>query len=103
VFLIERTTVRTVYKRDKNSKKIKKIKVRHCVAALGMTSLTAAQATGEHLAGYVRSQWAIENKIHRSSETLRRSKSWLPCCGSGQVVCSALRRRWSCWSGTGSG
>lgn len=64
VFLIERTTVRTVYRRDKNSKKVKKTKVRHCVAALGMTSLTAAQATGEHLAGYVRGQWSIENKIH---------------------------------------
>jgi hypothetical protein len=45
VFLIERTTIRTVYKRTKNSKKVKKTKVTYCVAALGMTSLTAEQAT----------------------------------------------------------
>lgn len=64
IFLIERTTVRTVYRRDKSSKKVKKTKVRHCVAVLGITSLTAAQAGPEHLATYVRSHWAIENKIH---------------------------------------
>jgi predicted transposase YbfD/YdcC len=64
VFLIERTTVRTLYRRAKNSKKLKKTKAAYCVAALGMTSLSAAQATGEHLAGYVRAHWAIENKIH---------------------------------------
>lgn len=64
VFLLERTTVRTVYRRDKNSKKVKKTKVRHCVAQLGITSLTADQATPEHLATYVRSHWSIENKIH---------------------------------------
>jgi predicted transposase YbfD/YdcC len=64
VFLIERTTVRTVYRRTKNSKKVKKTKVKHAVAALGMTSLTADQASPEHLATYVRTHWAIENKIH---------------------------------------
>jgi predicted transposase YbfD/YdcC len=64
VFLIERTTVRTVYRRDKNSKKVKKTKVKHCVAVLGITSLTAAQAAPEHLATYVRQHWSIENKIH---------------------------------------
>jgi predicted transposase YbfD/YdcC len=64
VFLIERVTVRTVYRRNKNSKRLKKTKVRHCIAALGITSLTAAQATPEHLATYVRGHWAIENKIH---------------------------------------
>lgn len=64
IFLIERTTVRTVYKRDKKSKKTKKTKVRHCVAVLGITSLTADQAAPEHLATYVRSHWGIENKIH---------------------------------------
>jgi predicted transposase YbfD/YdcC len=64
VFLIERTTIRTVYKRTKNSKKVKKTKVTYCVAALGMTSLTAEQATPEHLATYVRAHWSIEAKIH---------------------------------------
>jgi predicted transposase YbfD/YdcC len=64
VFLIERTTIRTLYRRTKNSKKVKKTKVTYCVAALGMTSLTADQAGPEHLAGYVRTHWSIENKIH---------------------------------------
>jgi hypothetical protein len=41
-----------------------KTEVSHCVALLGMTSLTADQATPEHLATSVRSRWAIENKIH---------------------------------------
>jgi Transposase len=64
VFLIERTTERMVYRRAKNSKKLKKTMVKHCVAVLGITSLTAAQATPEHLATYVRAHWSIENKIH---------------------------------------
>jgi predicted transposase YbfD/YdcC len=64
VFLIERTTIRTAYRRTKNSKKVKKTKVTYRVTALGMTSLTAEQATPEHLAGYVRNHWSIENKIH---------------------------------------
>jgi predicted transposase YbfD/YdcC len=64
VFLIERLTVRTVYKKVKGSRGRKKTKVRHAVAVLGITSLSAREAAGEHLATYVRSHWAIENKIH---------------------------------------
>jgi predicted transposase YbfD/YdcC len=64
VFLIERSCVRTVYKKVKGSRGRKKTKVRHVVAALGITSLSAREANGEHLATYVRSHWAIENKIH---------------------------------------
>jgi acylphosphatase len=39
VFLLERTTVRTVYRRTKNSKKLSKTTVKHAVAVLGITSL----------------------------------------------------------------
>ena len=31
---------------------------------LGVTSLSAREAGPEHLAGYARGQWTIENKIH---------------------------------------
>jgi predicted transposase YbfD/YdcC len=64
VFLIERVCVRTVYKKVKGSRGRKKTQVRHAVAALGITSLSSREAAGEHLATYVRSHWAIENKIH---------------------------------------
>jgi predicted transposase YbfD/YdcC len=64
VFLIERSCVRTVYKKVKGSRGRKKTKIRHVVAVLGITSLSAREANGEHLATYVRSHWAIENKIH---------------------------------------
>ena len=40
------------------------MQVRSAVAVLGVTSLSAREATPEHLAGYVRGQWTIENKIH---------------------------------------
>lgn len=64
VFLIERYTTRTVRKRTKGSRKYKKVQVHTAVAVLGVTSLSAREAAPEHLAGYVRGHWAIENKIH---------------------------------------
>jgi hypothetical protein len=64
VFLLERYTTRTVRKRPKGSRRYKKVQVRSAVAVLGVTSLSAREATPEHLAGYVRGQWTIENKIH---------------------------------------
>ena len=64
VFLIERYTTRTVRKRLKGSRRYKKVQVRSAVAVLGVTSLSDREAGPEHLAGYVRGQWTIENKIH---------------------------------------
>ena len=64
VFLVERYTTRTVRKRPKGSRRYKKVQVRSAVAVLGVTSLSAREAAPEHLAGYVRGQWTIENKIH---------------------------------------
>lgn len=72
VFLIERSTLRTIRKRAKNSKKYKKVQVRTSIAVLCITSLTAEQATPEHLATYVRSHWSIENKIHWVRDTTFR-------------------------------
>jgi hypothetical protein len=64
VFLIERYTTRTVRKPTKGSRGYKKVQVRTAVAVLGITSLSAREAAAEHLAGYVRGHWSIENKIH---------------------------------------
>jgi predicted transposase YbfD/YdcC len=64
VFLIERYTTRTVRKRPKGSRRYKKRTVTSAVAVLGVTSLSSREAAAEHLAGYVRGHWAIENKIH---------------------------------------
>jgi predicted transposase YbfD/YdcC len=72
VFLIERSTLRTIRKRAKNSKKYKKIQVRSSIAVLCITSLTAEQATPEHLATYIRQHWSIENKIHWVRDTTFR-------------------------------
>jgi len=91
VFLLERTTIRTVYKRTKNSKKVKKTKVTYCVAALGMTSLTAEQATPEHLATYVRSHWSIENKIHWVRDVTFREDYSRVRTGSRPRIMATLR------------
>jgi predicted transposase YbfD/YdcC len=64
VFLVERYTTRTIRKRPNGSRRYKKVQVRSAVAVLGVTSLSAREAAPEHLAGYVRGQWTIENKIH---------------------------------------
>src|SRR5512143_1228678 len=64
VFLVERYTTRTVRKRAKGSRRYKKVQIHSAVAVLGVTSLSAREAAPEHLAGYVRRHWSIENKIH---------------------------------------
>ena len=76
VFLVERYTTRTVRKRPKGSRRYKKVQVRSAVAVLGVTSLSAREAAPEHVAGYVRRHWSIENKIHWVRDvTLREDAS----------------------------
>jgi predicted transposase YbfD/YdcC len=76
VFLVERYTTRTVRKRLKGSRRYKKVQIRSAVAVLGVTSLSAREAAPEHLAGYVRRHWSIENKIHWVRDvTLREDAS----------------------------
>jgi len=64
VYLIERYTTRKVRKRTKGSRKYSTVQIRTAVAVLGVTSLSSREAGPEHLAGYVRGHWSIENKIH---------------------------------------
>ena len=64
VFLLERYTTRTLRTRAKHSRKYTTIRIKTAVAVLGITSLSAREATPKHLATYIRGHWAIENKIH---------------------------------------
>ena len=48
------------------------------------------------LAAWVRGHWEIENRLHRASETLRRSATSRPRCGYGPGACWAWRQRLSC-------
>jgi predicted transposase YbfD/YdcC len=96
VALIERYVTRKVRKRSKNSRKYTTAVVRSAVTAFVITSLDAREAAPEHIAGYVRRHWRIENKIHRASETLRRFMTLRPRCGYGPRACWAWRQRLSC-------
>ena len=94
VALIERYVTRTV--RVKKAKRWVKKQVKSAVAVFIITSLDAREAAPVHLAGYVRGQWTIENKVHRASETLRRFMTLRPRCGYGPRACWAWRQRLSC-------
>jgi predicted transposase YbfD/YdcC len=59
--------------------------------------ITSDRAAGPAaLAAWVRGHWHIENKLHRASETLRRSRTSRPRCGYGPRACWAWRQRLSC-------
>jgi predicted transposase YbfD/YdcC len=60
--LIERYVTRTV--RVRKRKRWVKKQVKSAVAVFIITSLDAREAAPVHLAGYVRGQWTIENKVH---------------------------------------
>ena len=60
--LIERYVTRTV--RVRKGKRWVKKQIRSAVAVFIITSLDAREAAPVHLAGYVRGQWTIENKVH---------------------------------------
>jgi predicted transposase YbfD/YdcC len=48
------------------------------------------------LAAWVRSHWAVENREHQVSKTLRRFMISRPRCGYGRRACWAWRQRLSC-------
>lgn len=91
VFLIERYVTRKTRKRRKNSRKYKTVQVRSAVAALCVTSLSSREAAPEHLAGYVRGHWSIENKIHYVRDVTYREDSSQVRTGSTPRIMVTLR------------
>jgi hypothetical protein len=68
----------------------------HKEIAYGITSLPADLAGPRYLGLYARNHWAIENREHQASKTLRRSATSRPRCGCGRRACWAWRQRLSC-------
>ncbi len=61
-----------------------------CVAALGVTSLTAQRADPPRIAALVREHWGIES-LHRLRDTVYREDNSTARTGSGPRVMAALR------------
>ena len=73
VALIERYVTRTV--RVRKGKRWVRTTARSAVAVFIITSLDAREAAPAHLAGYVRGQWTIENKVHWVRDVTYRADS----------------------------
>jgi len=91
VFLVERYTTRKVRKRIKNSRRYKTVQVKTAVAVLGITSLSAREAAPQHLAGYVRGHWSIENRIHWVRDVTFREDASQIKTGSRPRIMATLR------------
>ena len=87
VALIERYVTRKVRKHSKNSRKYTTAVVRSAVTAFVITSLDAREAAPEHIAGYVRRHWRIENQIHYVRDvTFREDYSRVRTAGRPRVM-----------------
>jgi DDE_Tnp_1-associated/Transposase DDE domain len=90
VALIERYVTRTV--RKKKGRRYVRATVKSAVAVFIITSLDAREAAPEHLAGYVRGHWTIENKVHYVMSLSVRTRP-----GSGQDPARASWPRCVTW------
>lgn len=91
VFLVERYTTRTVRRRRRGGRKFRTVRVQTAVAVLGITSLSSREAAPEHLAGYVRGHWSIENKIHWVRDVTLREDASQVRTGSRPRIMATLR------------
>jgi predicted transposase YbfD/YdcC len=89
VALVERYVTRTV--RVKKGKRWVKKQVKSAVAVFIITSLDAREAAPAHLAGYVRGQWTIENKVHWVRDVTFREDSSRVRTGSRPRIMATLR------------
>jgi len=87
--LIERYVTRTV--RVKKGKRWVKKAVKSAVAVFIITSLDAREAAPAHLAGYVRGQWTIENKVHYVRDVTYREDSSRVRTGPRPRIMATLR------------
>ncbi len=89
VALIERYVTRTV--RVRKGKRWVRKQVKSAVAVFIITSLSAREAAPEHLAGYVRGQWTIENKVHWVRDVTFREDSSRVRTGPRPRIMATLR------------
>ena len=89
VALIERYVTRTV--RVKKGKRWVKKQVKSAVAVFIITSLDAREAAPVHLAGYVRGQWTIENKVHYVRDVTYREDASRVRTGPRPRIMATLR------------
>lgn len=91
IALIERYVTRKVRKRKKGSRKYTTTEVRSAIAVFIITSLHAREAAPVHLAGYVRGQWTIENKVHWVRDVTFREDSSRVRTGTRPRIMATLR------------
>ena len=87
--LIERYVTRTV--RVRKGKRWVRKQVKSAVAVFIITSLDAREAAPVHLAGYVRGQWTIENKVHYVRDVTYREDSSRVRTGPRPRIMATLR------------
>lgn len=86
---IERHVTRTV--RVKRGRRTVKKAVKSAVTVYVITSLDAREAAPQHLAGYVRGHWTIENKVHWVRDVTFREDASRVRTGSRPRVMATLR------------
>ncbi len=89
VALVERYVTRTV--RVRKGKRWVRKQVNSAVAAFVITSLDAREAAPEHIAGYVRGHWTIENKVHWVRDVTFREDSSQVRTGPKPRIMATLR------------
>jgi len=89
IALIERYVTRTV--RVRKGKRWVRKQVKSAVAVFIITSLDAREAAPVHLAGYVRGQWTIENKVHYVRDVTYREDSSRVRTGPRPRIMATLR------------